>query len=34
MNCTYWSESHLEPQVSGQQFHADKWSTVVKGAIC
>ncbi|KAK7699300.1 hypothetical protein SLS64_011758 [Diaporthe eres] len=34
MNCTYWSESHLEPQVSGQQFHIDKWSTVVKGAIC
>ncbi|KAI7777965.1 hypothetical protein LA080_002877 [Diaporthe eres] len=34
MNCTYWSESHLEPQVSGQQFHVDKWSTVIKGAIC
>ncbi|KAJ0120861.1 hypothetical protein J7T55_015596 [Diaporthe amygdali] len=33
-NCTYWSEEHLEEQVSGQQFHSDNWNTIVRSAVC
>ncbi|KAK2610100.1 hypothetical protein N8I77_003556 [Diaporthe amygdali] len=33
-NCTYWSEEHLEDQVSGQQFHSDDWNTIVRSAVC
>lgn len=33
-NCAYWSRARREPHISGQQFHQDKWNTIVTDAAC
>lgn len=33
-DCSYWSSDFLEMDVSGQDFHADKWNTIVRREFC